>query len=124
MPEHYTKNTLECTAWCRVCQKHTQHRVDGGRRGPCLEHCAGGPRTRALYDFKFPDSVEMICAHCDQKFSPTAEATLDPPYLVVKCTRCGCITPFPVDVYRTKAQEARRRKEEQERRQPRLFGEQ
>jgi hypothetical protein len=38
MPEHYTRNTLECTAWCAKCQKMTQYRVDGGRRGPCLEH--------------------------------------------------------------------------------------
>jgi len=38
MPEHYTRNTIECTAWCTKCQKMTQHRVDGGRRGPCLEH--------------------------------------------------------------------------------------
>ena len=37
MPEHYTKNTLECTAWCAKCQKLTQHRVDGGRRGPCID---------------------------------------------------------------------------------------
>ena len=36
MPEHFTRNTLECTAWCNVCQSWTQHRVDGGRRGPCL----------------------------------------------------------------------------------------
>ena len=40
MPEHYTKNTLECTAWCKRCGRMTQHRVDGGRRGPCLEHDA------------------------------------------------------------------------------------
>lgn len=37
MPEHYTKNTLECTAYCNRCGKMTQHRVDGGRRGPCLD---------------------------------------------------------------------------------------
>jgi len=37
MPEHYTRNTLECTVWCRPCGKLTQHRVDDGRRGPCLE---------------------------------------------------------------------------------------
>lgn len=37
MPEHYTKNTLECTAWCNPCGEMTQHRVDGGRRGPCLQ---------------------------------------------------------------------------------------
>ena len=37
MPEHYTKNTLECTVYCNKCAKFTQHRVDDGRRGPCLE---------------------------------------------------------------------------------------
>jgi len=37
MPEHYTRNTLECTVYCKRCGKDTQHRVDGGRRGPCLE---------------------------------------------------------------------------------------
>jgi len=38
MPEHYTRNTLEVTGWCEKCQRFTQHRVDGVRRGPCLEH--------------------------------------------------------------------------------------
>jgi len=38
MPEHYTRDTLECTAWCNKCRRMTQHRVDGVRRGPCLEH--------------------------------------------------------------------------------------
>lgn len=45
MPEHYPKGTQECTAYCNVCKRDTQHRVDfpvegkgGGRRGPCLEH--------------------------------------------------------------------------------------
>lgn len=37
MGEHYTKATLECTAYCLRCAKDTQHRVDGVRRGPCLE---------------------------------------------------------------------------------------
>jgi len=36
MPEHYTKNTLEATVWCNRCNAMTQHRVDSGRRGPCL----------------------------------------------------------------------------------------
>ncbi len=40
MPEHYTRRTLEVTAWCGKCGRMTQHRVDGGRRGPCLEHDA------------------------------------------------------------------------------------
>ncbi len=38
MPEHYTKNTIEATCWCKKCGKATQHRIDDGRRGPCLEH--------------------------------------------------------------------------------------
>ena len=38
MPEHYTRNTVEATCWCNKCGKMTQHRIDDGRRGPCLEH--------------------------------------------------------------------------------------
>jgi len=37
MPEHYTKNTLETTAFCAKCGRFTQHRVDGGRKGPCID---------------------------------------------------------------------------------------
>ena len=36
MPEHWTRNTLEVTAYCNKCADFTQHRVDGGRRGPCI----------------------------------------------------------------------------------------
>ena len=36
MPEHYTRSTLEATVWCNRCGAATQHRVDDGRRGPCL----------------------------------------------------------------------------------------
>lgn len=38
MAEHYTRNTESATAWCNRCQRMTTHRVDGGRKGPCLEH--------------------------------------------------------------------------------------
>jgi hypothetical protein len=38
MSEHFTKNTIEATAWCATCKRKTQHRVDSGRLGPCLEH--------------------------------------------------------------------------------------
>lgn len=37
MPEHYTKNTEECTAFCKKCGRMTQHRVFDGRRGPCID---------------------------------------------------------------------------------------
>lgn len=41
MPEHYTRNTVEASAWCKRCGKVTMHRVDQdamqGRLGPCFE---------------------------------------------------------------------------------------
>jgi len=37
MPEHYTKNVIADTHWCAKCQRHTQHRVDAGRLGPCID---------------------------------------------------------------------------------------
>lgn len=36
MSEHYTRNTISADAWCNRCQKETAHRIDGGRKGPCL----------------------------------------------------------------------------------------
>ena len=38
MTEHYTSNTEQATSYCKKCQHFTQHRVDSGRIGPCLEH--------------------------------------------------------------------------------------
>lgn len=37
MPEHYTRNTISAAAWCPKCKKHTQHRIDDHRKGPCLD---------------------------------------------------------------------------------------
>ena len=36
MPEHFTKTTTECFAYCKTCRKQTRHRVDGGRCGHCF----------------------------------------------------------------------------------------
>ena len=36
MPEHYTKATTQATVWCKRCGKPAPHRIDNGRRGPCL----------------------------------------------------------------------------------------
>lgn len=36
MAEHYTKSTVEARAFCTKCASYTMHRVDGGRKGPCL----------------------------------------------------------------------------------------
>jgi hypothetical protein len=37
MTEHYTRNTETATAWCARCNRMTEHRVDGGRKGPCID---------------------------------------------------------------------------------------
>jgi hypothetical protein len=37
MTQHYTKSTVEVSAWCNPCHKTTMHRVDQGRRGACIE---------------------------------------------------------------------------------------
>lgn len=36
MPEHFTKRTVMARFWCLKCGQPTMHRVDSGRRGPCL----------------------------------------------------------------------------------------
>jgi hypothetical protein len=36
MPEHYPKNTVQAAFWCAQCRRDTPHRIDRGRRGPCL----------------------------------------------------------------------------------------
>lgn len=55
MPHHFTKGTVSAVFWCDVCYRDTEHRVDDGRRGPCLnpsgrvvwEHTASVRRTSA-----------------------------------------------------------------------------
>jgi hypothetical protein len=37
MAEHFTRNTLTATAWCLKCHRNTEHRIDDGRVGPCLD---------------------------------------------------------------------------------------
>jgi len=37
MAEHYTRRTVSVSKYCSKCQKATQHRVDAGRVGPCLD---------------------------------------------------------------------------------------
>ena len=48
MTEHYTRNTEEATAWCARCQRMTQHRVDGGRKGPCIDPQHPTPPVKAV----------------------------------------------------------------------------
>lgn len=42
MSEHYTRNTITATAFCKKCRGFTVHRVGTGRLGPCLT-CVGAP---------------------------------------------------------------------------------
>jgi ribosomal protein L44E len=37
MTQHFTRNTVSMSLWCKKCQKYTQHRIDGVRKGPCLD---------------------------------------------------------------------------------------
>lgn len=37
MGEHYTKNVIADTSFCKKCGRPTLHRVDGGRLGPCID---------------------------------------------------------------------------------------
>jgi hypothetical protein len=36
MPQHYTKNTVQVTAYCSVCGRMTPHRVFDGRLSGCM----------------------------------------------------------------------------------------
>jgi hypothetical protein len=114
MTIHYTKNTLEVTAWCGKCQRDTQHRVDGGRRGPCLE-CIGFKIGRYL----FP--AQPACFHCEAPFPETAKAESYGLNIVVQCPKCGCMTPFEFKEQLTKAQQKRREEQEHAKKNPRLF---
>lgn len=37
MTEHFSRNTVSATFHCGKCGKATAHRIDSGRKGPCLE---------------------------------------------------------------------------------------
>ena len=37
MTQHFTRNTVSAAFHCGKCGKVTQHRIDSGRKGPCLE---------------------------------------------------------------------------------------
>ena len=36
MTQHYTRNTVEVSAWCQKCHKQTMHSVYGVKLGACL----------------------------------------------------------------------------------------
>jgi hypothetical protein len=115
MTIHYTKNTMEVTAWCAKCQRDTQHRVDGGRRGPCLE-CIGFKIGRYLF------ARQPACFHCDVPFPETTKVEASGLSVVLLCPKCGLMTPCQFEEKLTKAQRERRKKQEHEKQNPTLFG--
>jgi hypothetical protein len=44
--EHFPKSTLTATAWCNPCGRATEHQVDGGRVGRCLDPKHPVPRAK------------------------------------------------------------------------------
>jgi ribosomal protein L44E len=36
MTQHFTRSTISADFYCSKCRKFTQHRIDSGRKGPCL----------------------------------------------------------------------------------------
>ncbi len=75
MSEHYTRNTLECTAYCGRCQKNTQHRVDAGRQGPCLD-CIQRIEKRAAEEKAKRLQKEADAAKQPNLFEKTTEEKL------------------------------------------------
>lgn len=46
MSQHYTKNTIETSAWCNKCGKMTAHTVSDRRLGYCIP-CYQKPLSEA-----------------------------------------------------------------------------
>jgi hypothetical protein len=58
MTEHFTRNTVSATFHCGKCGKPTAHRIDKGRKGPCLECIA---RLNAQHaNRKEPEQKELF----------------------------------------------------------------
>lgn len=58
MAQHYTRNTVEVSAWCKKCRKDTMHRVDGVKLGPCLP-CMNKPLTPTLPSIAEPEPEQL-----------------------------------------------------------------
>ena len=60
MSQHYTKNTVSVQMHCSPCSKMTAHRIDGGRKGPCLECIARYEQQRiATRELADPSAVQL-----------------------------------------------------------------
>ena len=61
MGEHYPRSTETATAWCLKCKRFTVHRVDGGRKGPCIDPLHPQPKPPADKT-KIPKSGDLFDA--------------------------------------------------------------
>jgi hypothetical protein len=52
MTQHYTRLTVSAAHYCSKCRKQTQHRIDRGRKGPCLECIARLDLQHDAIDFE------------------------------------------------------------------------
>lgn len=50
MSEHFTRATVSAAFHCGKCGKQTQHRIDRGRKGPCLDCIAKLEAQHAVID--------------------------------------------------------------------------
>ena len=70
MTQHFTANTVSAAFYCGKCEKTTQHRIDGHRKGPCLEciarleaqYAQPKPEVKAEEQQRFLFSVEGVGA--------------------------------------------------------------
>jgi hypothetical protein len=63
MTHHYTRSTVEASAWCAKCKKETIHRVDAdkqqGRLGPCIPCMERHDREVAARPVKAPEPKQL-----------------------------------------------------------------
>ena len=59
---HSTKSTISAAFHCKKCKKETQHRIDDGRKGPCLECIArADAEANAKADREAPPLQLCLC---------------------------------------------------------------
>jgi RNase P subunit RPR2 len=52
-------------------------------------------KVYTLREFTVP--IPLYCQHCDKRFPKSSEVELQKPYVVIRCPKCGCMTPFKLE---------------------------
>jgi len=60
MKEHYSKSTVAVQAWCKKCNRSTMHRVDSGRKGPCIDCMERVAKEPRLFHPEPPPREEQL----------------------------------------------------------------